>query len=67
MSSQTRLLLLLLLLLCLKGCPRRKPRFCFLTSRLFSASREISKPLIPLGKAGVLLVQILILLCKEMV
>ncbi|KAL7400527.1 hypothetical protein ABVT39_013470 [Epinephelus coioides] len=28
--------------------------------------REISKPLIPLGKAGVLLVQILTLLCKEM-
>ncbi|XP_042352934.1 eukaryotic translation initiation factor 4 gamma 1a isoform X2 [Plectropomus leopardus] len=28
--------------------------------------REISKPLIPLGKAGVLLVQILKLLCKEM-
>uniref|UniRef100_H3D9X4 Eukaryotic translation initiation factor 4 gamma 1 n=1 Tax=Tetraodon nigroviridis TaxID=99883 RepID=H3D9X4_TETNG len=28
--------------------------------------REISKPLIPLGKAGVLLVQILVLLCKEM-
>lgn len=34
---------------------------------LFTASREISKPLIPLGKAGVLLVQILTLLCKEMV
>ncbi|XP_030599863.1 eukaryotic translation initiation factor 4 gamma 1 [Archocentrus centrarchus] len=28
--------------------------------------REISKPLIPLGKAGVLLVHILTLLCKEM-
>uniref|UniRef100_A0A3Q0S2K1 Eukaryotic translation initiation factor 4 gamma, 1a n=1 Tax=Amphilophus citrinellus TaxID=61819 RepID=A0A3Q0S2K1_AMPCI len=28
--------------------------------------REISKPLVPLGKAGVLLVQILKLLCKEM-
>ncbi|XP_029700296.1 eukaryotic translation initiation factor 4 gamma 1 isoform X3 [Takifugu rubripes] len=28
--------------------------------------RETSKPLIPLGKAGVLLVQILTLLCKEM-
>ncbi|KAJ4919575.1 hypothetical protein JOQ06_012525, partial [Pogonophryne albipinna] len=28
--------------------------------------REISKPLIPLGQAGVLLVQILNLLCKEM-
>ncbi|XP_036928829.1 eukaryotic translation initiation factor 4 gamma 1-like isoform X1 [Acanthopagrus latus] len=28
--------------------------------------REISKPLIPLGKAGVLLVQILTLLCNEM-
>lgn len=30
-------------------------------------SREISKPLVPLGKAGVLLVQILRLLCKGMV
>lgn len=29
--------------------------------------REISKPLVPLGQAGVLLVQILKLLCKEMV
>lgn len=28
--------------------------------------REISKPLVPLGKAGVLLVQVLKLLCKEM-
>ncbi|XP_037533293.1 eukaryotic translation initiation factor 4 gamma 1 [Nematolebias whitei] len=28
--------------------------------------REISKPLVPLGKAGVLLVHILTLLCKEM-
>ncbi|XP_030634609.1 eukaryotic translation initiation factor 4 gamma 1 [Chanos chanos] len=28
--------------------------------------REMSKPLVPLGKAGVLLVQILNLLCKEM-
>ncbi|XP_056148646.1 eukaryotic translation initiation factor 4 gamma 1a [Lampris incognitus] len=28
--------------------------------------REISKPLVPLGKAGVLLVEILTLLCKEM-
>jgi len=29
--------------------------------------REISKPLVPVGQAGVLLVQILKLLCKEMV
>lgn len=29
--------------------------------------REVSKPLIPLGKAGVLLVDILTLLCKGMV
>ena len=29
--------------------------------------REISKPLLPLGKAGVLLVHILTLLCKGMV
>lgn len=29
--------------------------------------REISKPLVPLGQAGVLLVQILKLLCNEMV
>lgn len=47
--------------------PKEETPFVFLTSRLLSASREISKPLIPLGKAGVLLVQILILLCKEMV
>lgn len=34
---------------------------------IFHAYREISKPLIPLGKAGVLLVHILTLLCKGMV
>lgn len=34
---------------------------------VFHDSREISKPLIPLGKAGVLLVHILTLLCKGMV
>lgn len=32
-----------------------------------SACREISKPLVPLGKAAVLLVKILKLLCKGMV
>lgn len=34
---------------------------------VFSINREVSKPLIPLGKAGVLLVNILTLLSKEMV
>ena len=29
--------------------------------------REITKPLIPLGQAGVLLVHILLILCKAMV
>lgn len=38
-----------------------------LTRSDLSVSREICKPLIPQGKAGVLLVHILTLLCKGMV
>lgn len=41
--------------------------FMFCLVLIFHVSREISKPLIPLGKAGVLLAHILTLLCKEMV
>lgn len=34
---------------------------------LFFHSREFSKPLLPVGRAGVLLAEILHLLCKQMV
>ena len=36
-------------------------------SLFFSYSREFSKPLLPVGRAGVLLAEILHLLCKQMV
>lgn len=54
--------------------PVPETRSSALTSRCFNALilcncafREISKPLVPLGQAGVLLVKILKLLCKGMV